>query len=74
MNDNLSDNENIIEDNQEVANDSDDNEEYEESFEDGWIPWFVRQEGNEFLVEIPIDFIKNKSNLVGLEKFFKDLE
>ena len=32
-----------------------------------WIHWFCKLEGNEFFVEIDEDFIKNKTNLIGIK-------
>ena len=32
-----------------------------------WIHWFCKLEGNEFFVEIEEDFIKNKTNLIGIK-------
>ena len=32
-----------------------------------WIHWFCKLEGNEFFVEIDDEFIKNKSNLIGIK-------
>ena len=32
-----------------------------------WIHWFCKLEGNEFLVEIDEDYIKNKTNLIGIK-------
>lgn len=47
-------------------NDSDDNEEY--SLEDDtWIEWFCKMEGNHYFVEISIDFLEDKRNLLGVE-------
>ena len=59
----------------EVANnnDSDDNEEYSVE-EDTWIEWFCKMEGNHFLVEISHEFLKDKLNLIGLEKEFPNYE
>lgn len=71
---NLSENGLEVEMNDEAVNDSDDNADYEETIEEGWIPWFIRQDGNEFLIEVPQDFIKDRTNLYGIQKHFKDIE
>ena len=43
-----------------------------ESFtEGGWIQWFCGLEGNDFLVEIDEEFIRDKMNLYGLKHKFE---
>jgi len=54
-------------------NDSDDNEEYSLE-EDNWIEWFCKMDGNHFFVEISHDFLKEKMNLIGLEREFPNYE
>lgn len=54
------------------ANDSDDNEEYNDYSEGGWIQWFCQLEGNEFFVEVDEDFIRNRMNYFGLSKKIKN--
>ena len=73
MIDNLNDLENL-QDNEEqvIQNDSDDDEVCSDESEGGWIPWFCRLEGNEFLIEIDDTFIKNTMNLYGLLKGHKN--
>ena len=48
-------------------NDSNSDNRFPEVNEGGWLEWFARLEGNEFLCEIDSDFIKNKSNLIGIK-------
>ena len=48
--------------------DKEDEEQAEESSsEGGWIEWYCSLEGNEYLLEIPEDYIKDMSNLYGLK-------
>lgn len=47
-------------------NDSNSDNRFPETNEGGWIQWFTRLEGNEFLCEIDEEFIKNKVNLIGI--------
>ena len=47
--------------------DSNSDNRFPEVNEGGWLEWFARLEGNEFLCEIDSDFIKNKSNLIGIK-------
>ncbi len=75
MEDNLSDNENMIQtqvDDETNANDSDDKNIYNDYSEGGWIQWFCQLEGNEFFVEIEEDFILNKWNLYGINKVLRN--
>lgn len=75
MEDNLSDNENMVQtqvDDETNINDSDDNEVYNDISEGGWIQWFCQMEGNEFFVEIDEDFIRNRWNLYGISKIIKN--
>ena len=48
-------------------NDSNSDNRFPEVSEGGWLEWFARLEGNEFLCEIDRDFIANKSNLIGIK-------
>ena len=48
-------------------NDSNSDNRFPEVSEGGWLEWFARLEGNEFLCEIDRDFITNKSNLIGIK-------
>jgi len=75
MEDNLSDNENMLQtqvDDETNVNDSDDNEVYNDISEGGWIQWFCQLEGNEFFVEIDEEFIRNRWTLYGLNKHIKN--
>ena len=68
---NFSDGENLIQtavDDETNANDSDDNDKFNDYFEGGWISWFCSLEGNEFFIEINEEFIYNRSNLLKLTK------
>ena len=46
-------------------NDSNSDNRFPEVSEGGWLEWFARLEGNEFLCEIDRDLITDKSNLIG---------
>ena len=35
----------------------------------GWIPWYCSLPGNDFLVEVSLDFIKDKFNLEGIYEY-----
>lgn len=75
MEDNLSDNENMLQtqvDEETNVNDSDDNEVYNDLSEGGWIQWFCQLEGNEFFVEIEEEFLRNRTNLFGINKIVKN--
>ncbi len=75
MEDNLSDNENMLQtqvDEETNVNDSDDNEAYNDVSDGGWIQWFCQFEGNEFFVEIDEEFIRNRSNLYDINKIVKN--
>ena len=74
MVDNLNEIENIVDQEEEIINqnDSSDREEYNDQNEGNWISWFCQLEGNEFLVEIDDDYIRNHFNMFGLQKSFKD--
>ncbi len=75
MEDNLSDNDNLIQtqvDEETNINDSDDNDVYNDVSDGGWIQWFCQMEGNEFFVEIDEDFFRNRSNLYGISKIVKN--
>jgi hypothetical protein len=63
-----------LEEMQEVGNESFEDVDYESSVDESWITWYCRQEGNEFMIEVDEDFIKNKVNLFGLNKNFPNLE
>ena len=52
---------------QEEENDSESDHRFPYVEEGGWIHWFCKLEGNEFFVEIDEDFIKNKTNLIGIK-------
>ena len=71
MEDNISDNENMIQtqvDEETNANDSDDNGVCDDISDGGWIQWFCQLEGNEFFVEIDEEFFRSRSNLFGIPK------
>jgi casein kinase II subunit beta len=75
MEDNLSDNENMLQtqvDEETNVNDSDDNEAYNDISEGGWIQWFCQLDGNEFFVEIDEEFIRNRWNIYGINKLVKN--
>ena len=75
MDENLSDNDNMIQtqvDDETNVNDSDDKELYNDMSDGGWIQWFCQIEGNEFFVEIDEDFILNRWNLFGINKVLKN--
>jgi hypothetical protein len=75
MEDNLSDNENMLQtqvDEETNVNDSDDNEVYNDISEGGWIQWFCQLEGNEFFAEIDEEFIRNRWNIYGINKLVKN--
>ena len=48
-------------------NDSESDHRFPYIEEGGWIHWFCKLEGNEFFVEIDEDFIRNKTNLIGIK-------
>jgi casein kinase II subunit beta len=75
MEDNLSDNENMLQtqvDEETNVNDSDDNDVYNDVSDGGWIQWFCQLEGNEFFVEIDEEFLRNRWNLYGINKIVKN--
>jgi casein kinase II subunit beta len=75
MEDNISDNDNLIQtqvDEETYVNDSDDNEAYNDISEGGWIQWFCQLEGNEFFVEIDEEYLRNRSNLYGIPQQVKN--
>lgn len=75
MDENLSDNDNMIQtqvDDETNVNDSDDKELYNDMSDGGWIQWFCQIEGNEFFVEIDEEFILNRWNLFGINKVLKN--
>lgn len=75
MDDNLSDNDNMIQtqvDEETNANDSDDKDIYNDMSEGGWIQWFCSIDGNEFFAEIDEEFILNRWNLFGINKVLKN--
>jgi hypothetical protein len=39
-----------------------------------WMQWFLSLEDHEFLVEVEIEFIKDKFNLIGLKAFLPSKE
>ncbi|KCZ76634.1 hypothetical protein H311_02364, partial [Anncaliia algerae PRA109] len=51
---------------QDIASEENDNEGY------GWIEEFINRDGNDYLLPVPIDFICDKFNLVGLSKFVEE--
>jgi casein kinase II subunit beta len=53
-------------------NDSNDNFNYSDLSEGGWISWFCQMEGNEFFVEINEEYLKNPMNLFGLSTLKKN--
>jgi casein kinase II subunit beta len=75
MEDNLSDNENMLQtqvDEETNVNDSEDNDAYNDLSDGGWIQWFCQLEGNEFFIEIEEEFIRNRANLFGINKIIKN--
>jgi len=71
MEDNASDNENMIQtqvDEETNVNDSDDKDLYNSISDGGWIQWFCQLEGNEFLVELDEEFLRSRTNLFGIGK------
>jgi casein kinase II subunit beta len=75
MDDNISDNDNLIQtqvDEETNVNDSDDNEICNDLSEGGWIQWFCQLEGNEFFVEIDEEYLRNRSNLYGIPQQIKN--
>ena len=73
MVDNVSDNENVAQNDGEelVQNDSEDNELFNEVSDGGWISWFCDLEGNEFFIEVEESFIIQNKNTFGLQKQYK---
>ena len=67
----LDDGEGLDENNEENAivddNDSNSDNRFPEVNEGGWIQWFVNLKGNEFFCEVDEDFIRKKSNLIGIK-------
>lgn len=61
-NDNENENENVIDE-----NDSNSDNRFPEITEGGWITWFCQLSGNEYFVEISEEFLKHKSNLIGIK-------
>lgn len=61
-NDNDNENENAVEE-----NDSNSDNRFPEISEGGWITWFCQLSGNEYFVEISEEFLKHKSNLIGMK-------
>jgi len=59
-------------DEDEIKNDSGDDDVYSDLSEGGWISWFCQLEGNEFLIEVDEDFIRNDVNLIGVANKIKD--
>jgi len=75
MDDNLSDNDNMIQtqvDEETNVNDSDDKDIYNDMSDGGWIQWFCQIDGNEFFVEMDEEFILNRWNLFGINKIVKN--
>jgi hypothetical protein len=75
MDDNLSDNDNMIQtqvDEETNVNDSDDKDIYNDMSEGGWIQWFCSIDGNEYFAEIDEEFILNRWNLFGINKVLKN--
>jgi casein kinase II subunit beta len=75
MEDNMSDNENMLQtqvDEETNVNDSDDGDAYNDVSDGGWIQWFCQLEGNEFFVEIDEEFLRNRWNLYGINKIVKN--
>ena len=73
MDDNMDNLENLSEPEETVnQNDSDDDENYNDLTEGGWISWFCQLEGNEFFIEIDEDFIRSSFNLYGVLKSIKN--
>jgi casein kinase II subunit beta len=48
-------------------NDSESDHRFPYIEETSWIHWFCKLEGNEFFAEIDEDFIRNKTNLIGIK-------
>lgn len=48
-------------------NDSNSDNRFPDANEGGWIQWFCQLEDHDYFVEIDEEFIKNKSNLVGIK-------
>lgn len=76
MVENVSDNENVVQNEGEelVQNDSEDNELFNEVSEGGWISWFCNLEGNELFVEVEESFIMKNKNNFGLNNQYKKYE
>lgn len=76
MVDNISDNENAVQNEGEelVQNDSEDNELFNEVSDGGWISWFCNLEGNEFFVEVDESFILQNKNTFGFQKNYKKFQ
>lgn len=55
---------------QDNADSSSEHLEVEGVTEGGWIQWFCSLEGNEFLVEVEEEFIRDQFNLYGLKHKF----
>lgn len=68
-NDNENDDEieNENENNIAEENDSNSDNRFPEIGEGGWISWFCQLGGNEYFVEISEEFLKHKSNLIGIK-------
>ena len=76
MVENVSDNENVVQNEGEelVQNDSEDNELFNEVSEGCWISWFCNLEGNELFVEVEESFIMKNKNNFGLNNQYKKYE
>ena len=59
---------------EEIKNDSGDDDVYSDLSEGGQISWFCQLEGNEFLVEIDEDYIRNDLNFIGIGNIVKDFK
>ncbi len=55
-----------------IRNDSNTDGAHSDISEGGWISWFCQLEGNEMLVEVDEDFIRNSTNLFGVTSIFKN--
>ena len=48
-------------------NDSGSDKRFPDINDGGWIQWFCQLSGNEYFVEISEEFLKNKTNLIGIK-------
>lgn len=60
----------VAEEPAQAADSSGEHVELEGTTEGGWIQWYCTLEGNDFLVEIEEDYLRDASNLFGIKQKF----